>query len=95
MLQPERVSPEFHVLFGAGQVGQPLAELLLRAGKRLRLAKRAPGGVPPGAEVIQGDATNPTFCAHAARGAATVYHCMNPPYDGRLWLNWCRGGWET
>src|SRR5918996_450653 len=39
----------------------------------------------PGAEVIPGDATDPAFCARAAAGAATVYHCMNPPYDARIW----------
>jgi nucleoside-diphosphate-sugar epimerase len=79
------MSTELHVLFGAGQVGQPLARLLLQAGKRVRIAKRSPGGVPPGAEVIQGDAADPAFCAQAAQGAATVYHCMNPPYDARIW----------
>lgn len=79
------MSPELHVLFGAGQVGQPLARLLLEAGKRVRIAKRSPGGAPPGAEVLRGDAADPAFCTESARGAATVYHCMNPPYDARLW----------
>ena len=32
-----------------------------------------------------GDAADPAFCAEAARGAATVYHCMNPPYSTRVW----------
>ena len=32
-----------------------------------------------------GDAADPAFCVDAARGAATVYHCMNPPYDARIW----------
>lgn len=81
------MSTELHVLFGAGQVGQPLARLLLDAGKRVRIARRSPGGVPPGAEVVQGDAADPAFCAEAAQGAATVYHCMNPPYDARLWAD--------
>ena len=79
------MSTELHVVFGAGQVGQLLARLLLNAGKRVRIAKRSPGDMPPGAEVVQGDATDPTFCAYAAQGAATVYHCMNPPYDARRW----------
>jgi len=74
-----------HVLFGAGQVGRPLAQILLDAGKRVRVAKRSPGGAPPGVEVIQGDAADPAFCARAAAGAATVYHCMNPPYDAKIW----------
>ena len=47
--------------------------------------KKINRGAPQGAEVIQGDATDPVFCAQAAQGAATVYHCMNPPYIARLW----------
>jgi uncharacterized protein YbjT (DUF2867 family) len=80
-----RMIGELHVLFGAGQVGHTLARLLLHAGERVRIAKRSISGSLPGAETIQGDATDPEFCARAATGAATVYHCMNPPYDARLW----------
>lgn len=76
---------ELHVIFGAGQVGTPLAAQLLGAGKRVRVAKRSPAGVPPGAEVILGDAADAAFCAGAAQGAAAVYHCMNPPYDIAAW----------
>ncbi len=55
-----------HVLFGAGQVGRQLARCLLESGKRVRIAKRSAGGAPPGAEVIQGDATDLAFCVEAA-----------------------------
>jgi nucleoside-diphosphate-sugar epimerase len=79
------MSGELHVLFGGGQVGRTLAQLLLDAGKRVRVAKRSPGGAPPGAEVLEGDADDPAFCARAAEGAAAIYHCMNPPYDSRVW----------
>jgi nucleoside-diphosphate-sugar epimerase len=79
------MSDELHVIFGAGQVGGPLAQRLLDAGKRVRVAKRSPGGAPPGAELMPGDAADPHFCSQAARGAATVYHCMNPAYDARVW----------
>jgi nucleoside-diphosphate-sugar epimerase len=48
------MSTGLHVIFGAGQIGSPLARLLLDAGKRVRIAKRSAGGVPPGAEVHQG-----------------------------------------
>jgi nucleoside-diphosphate-sugar epimerase len=81
------MNSELHVLFGGGQVGQPLARLLLDAGKRVRIAKRSPGGAAAGVEVVQGDATDPAFCAAAVEGAATVYHCMNPPYDTRAWAD--------
>lgn len=79
------MSTELHVIFGAGQVGRPLARALLDAGKRVRIVKRSRGGVPPGTEVRQGDAGDSAFCAQAVQGARTVYHCMNPPYDARLW----------
>jgi len=76
---------EQHVIFGAGQVGPHLAERLLSAGHRVRIAKRSPAAVPAGAELVTGDATDPAFCEQAARGAATVYHCMNPPYFAKVW----------
>jgi nucleoside-diphosphate-sugar epimerase len=76
---------ELHVVFGAGQVGAPLATILMSAGKRVRIVKRSPAGVPPGAEVVAGDAADPAFCARAAEGAAAIYHCMNPPYDAKAW----------
>jgi nucleoside-diphosphate-sugar epimerase len=79
------MTSEWHVLFGAGQVGYPLAERLLAAGKRVRIAKRSSAHVPAGSEVVLGDAADPAFCVTAARGAVTLYHCMNPPYDARIW----------
>ena len=76
---------ELHVVFGAGQVGHPLAERLLASGRRVRIAKRSKGDIPSGCEVTLGDAADPAFCAAAAGGAAAVYHCMNPPYSARVW----------
>lgn len=76
---------ELHVVFGAGQVGVPLMQNLLAAGKRVRAVKRSAGGVPAGVELIQGDAGDATFCHAACKGAAVVYHCMNPPYSTDLW----------
>jgi nucleoside-diphosphate-sugar epimerase len=76
---------ELHVVFGAGQVGSPLAERLLAMGKRVRIARRSTGQVPPGCEVVAGDASDQRFCVTAASGAAAIYHCMNPPYSARVW----------
>jgi hypothetical protein len=36
---------------------------------------------------VLGDASDPGFCIDAAQGASTVYHCMNAPYDARLWAD--------
>ena len=73
-----------HVIFGGGQVGQPLARILRERGRRVRIVKRS-SGAPEGTELMQGDATDQNFCQEAARGASTVYHCMNPPYSARIW----------
>ena len=75
---------DLHVVFGAGQVGFPLAERLLASGTRVRIVKRSPGHVPTGCEVVLGDAADSTLCTEAAHGAAVVYHCMNPPYEARI-----------
>ena len=40
------MAEELHVLFGSGQVGQPLARILLERGKRVRIVKRSAGGLP-------------------------------------------------
>jgi nucleoside-diphosphate-sugar epimerase len=78
---------ELHVVFGAGQVGSPLAEQLRAAGKRVRLVRRSGGEVPAGCEVVLGDAGDQSFCVRAAAGAASIYHCINPPYDARVWAD--------
>src|SRR5215470_34639 len=75
------------VVFGAGQVGSPLARILVDRGHEVRVAKRSPGGIPSGAKPVLGDAANLPFCIEAAAGATTVYHCMNPPYSAKVWAD--------
>lgn len=75
---------EFHVVFGAGQIGTPLATTLRDRGHRVRLVRRRGGG-PDGVDVRLGDAGDPTFARGALEGATAAYHCMNPPYDRRIW----------
>ncbi len=79
------MNPELHVVFGAGQVGYPLAERLHAAGRRVRIAKRSAAHVPSGCEVVLGDASDRAFCVTAARDATTVYHCINPAYSTGAW----------
>ena len=89
MLQIKRgggVPNELHVIFGGGQVGQPLARILRERGLRVRMARRS-AGVPDGIELMRGDATDRSFCLDAARGASTIYHCMNPPYSAQVWAD--------
>jgi len=73
------------VVFGAGQVGARLAERLMARGHTVRVVKRSPTDIPPGAEARLGDAADPAFCQAAVQGASTVYHCMNPPYSTKAW----------
>ncbi len=76
------------VIFGAGQVGTPLAAQLLKTGKRVRVVKRSRTDVAPGTELYLGDAADKQFCIEAAMGAAVVYHCINPPYNTGIWAEY-------
>ncbi len=69
-----------HTIFGAGQVGQKLAHELLDRGYRVRIVRRgAPGPARDNLVWMSGDVTDPAFADEAARGAAVVYNCVNPP----------------
>jgi nucleoside-diphosphate-sugar epimerase len=72
-------NPQTHTIFGAGQVGRLLADVLLGAGHRVRLVRRsAPGPERPGLTWMQGDATDADFADTACSGADVVYNCANP-----------------
>jgi nucleoside-diphosphate-sugar epimerase len=73
-----------HIVFGAGQIGTPLARLLHERGREVRIVRRSGGG-PEGVPVLHGDAGDTTFTTEATRGASVVYHCMNPAYDAKVW----------
>ena len=73
-----------HTIFGAGQVGTLLAHELLDRGHTVRLVRRGKAGPSrPGLTWMSGDVTDPAFADEAARGAAVVYNCVNPPDYGR------------
>jgi len=74
------MSSSLHVVFGSGQIGGRVAQLLLARGHRVRIVSRHPAP-PPGAEAVAGDARDLGFAAEAARGASVVYDCMNPLYQ--------------
>jgi len=85
---PDRMTTtqELHVVFGAGQVGPPLARHLAAAGHRVRLVRRsdAPSSIP-GVEAVRADASDEAAAIEAVRGATTVYHCMNVAYFAAQW----------
>src|SRR5512137_371291 len=77
-----------HVVFGAGQVGLPLARMLAARGHRVRLVSRSGNAIPGGdgaIQVVAADATDAAACREAVAGAAVVYHCMNPKYEAAAW----------
>lgn len=72
---------ELNVVFGAGPLGLAVADQLIERGHHVRVVRRAGGtGLPPGAETMAGDASEPGFACEACSGAAVVYHCANPRY---------------
>jgi nucleoside-diphosphate-sugar epimerase len=80
--------PSIHVVFGAGQVGLPLARLLASRGHEVRLVSRSGkplAGGNGGIQVIAADAQDAAACRSAAAGASAVYHCMNPRYEAAAW----------
>ncbi len=80
------MSPQLHVVFGAGQVGAGLARLLRDRGHRVRVVRRSAKAVDAGIEVVAADALDPAAARDAAAGAAVIYHCMNPSaYTGEAW----------
>ena len=66
-----------HVVFGTGQIGRPLVTHLTAAGHDVTAVNRHGNGTFPGARVIGGDATDPSFAAEACEGADAVYFCLN------------------
>jgi nucleoside-diphosphate-sugar epimerase len=82
------VSQELHVVFGAGQVGPALARRLAAAGKAVRLVRRSGKALQlDGVQLVRADAADPAAAAEAARGAAVLYHCLNPAYSTAVWAD--------
>jgi nucleoside-diphosphate-sugar epimerase len=80
--------PELHVVFGAGQVGAPLALLLASRGREVRIVSRSGAGAgTPGVVAVKADVLDQAAASAAARGASVVYNCTNPPYSARAWAD--------
>lgn len=76
---------QVHVVFGAGQIGTPLAELLVSRGHTVRQVRRNAAPAPAGVSAVHGDAADMAFAARASEGATAIYHCMNPAYTAQQW----------
>jgi nucleoside-diphosphate-sugar epimerase len=70
-----------HVVFGTGQVGRALTERLAGLGLPVRAVSRhRPATLADGVDWRPADATDPDVTIDAAKGASTVYQCLNAPY---------------
>lgn len=68
-----------HVIVGAGQVGTHLAERLVRMGHDVTVVTRSGSG-PAGVERIAADVADQARLTEVAKGADTLYNCVNPQY---------------
>jgi len=77
--------PDLHVVFGTGPAGTWTARALVEGGHRVRVVNRTgmrPEFMPAEVEVIAvADAADSEQAITAAKGAAAVYQCLNPPYS--------------
>ncbi len=77
---------------GAGFIGSHLVDALLRRGDRVRtlddLSSGARGNLPPAAELMVGDVTDPAAVARAIRGVRGVFHLAAVASVGRCTERW-------
>jgi nucleoside-diphosphate-sugar epimerase len=76
-------SDTVNVVLGAtGGVGRAVAGELVRQGAtRVRgVARSGKGGLPPGVELVSGDASNLEDMRAICADAGVIYFCVNPPY---------------
>ena len=69
------------VVFGGGPLGLAVVETLAGRGRAVRLVTRSGrADTPGGVQVVAADVSDPQRAAEAARGAATIYHCVGADY---------------
>ncbi|SDB80513.1 Nucleoside-diphosphate-sugar epimerase [Raineyella antarctica] len=79
----------FHLVVGAGPIGRHVAAELASEGEEVVLASRSgTGPALPGIRRLALDATDAAATAEAARGAAALYNCVNPPHYHRWPQEW-------
>lgn len=66
-----------HIVFGTGQVGRPVVEQLVELGHDVVAVNHNGQGQLPGARIVGGDATDPSFTTQVTVGADVVYFCLN------------------
>ena len=74
---------DLHVVFGSGPAGRAVATELEHQGRPTRVVNRSGRPVLDGVDTVGGDVTDPAFAHAAAKGAQTVYFCLNAPHYHR------------
>jgi nucleoside-diphosphate-sugar epimerase len=83
----DTIRSESHVIFGTGALGIAIAHQLVAKGKQVRMVNRGnKGQLPPGVELIIGNAADRSFTQEVCKGSQVVYHCANPRYHFKTWL---------
>jgi nucleoside-diphosphate-sugar epimerase len=76
-----RPAAELHVVVGAGPIGSGIAQALAAPGRRVKVVTRSGSGPDAeGIERVAADAADEAAMSEAAKGAAVIYNCANPPY---------------
>ena len=74
---------DLHVVFGSGPAGRAVATELDHQGRPTRIVNRSGRPVLDGVDTVGGDVTDPAFAHAAAKGAQTVYFCLNAAHYHR------------
>lgn len=80
-------TPDLHVVFGSGPLGQSVVRALLHRGRRVRVVNRRGQWTPTlpdpaggTVEAVKADVYDAASARAAAQGAAVVYQCAQPEY---------------
>jgi nucleoside-diphosphate-sugar epimerase len=77
-------SPNQHVIFGTGPLGQSVMRELVARGAAVRMLNRSgsvPFALPSGVSIGAADALAQDGAIAATRGASHIYNCTNAPYN--------------
>lgn len=74
-------TPQRHVIFGTGPLGQATMRALLKRGHAIRMINRSGrANVPQGVDVVSADMTDPRKVYEVTKDATAAYQCAQPAY---------------
>lgn len=78
-----QLNSDNNVVFGTGPLGLAVMDALVDRGRQITLVNRSATireTLPPGVELVQGDATQPDEVREICQNVDVVFHCAQPPY---------------